>query len=136
MEILKKIKNKTDFGLALAFFISILIIPTVSIPFEGKLSYLSFSDYSLILGVLTLVFIYFSAVSENNFHSKILKWSISAIWAIFLFELVKALSNFRDMFGDYNIFSILELGAYISLVLLIIITIRTIKSKKVELIKK
>ena len=69
-----------------------------NLSFLGKASYLSFSDYGAVIGVLLLVLTYFSAIAKNQLHFKVLKWNISLIWLFFLFEFVKALSNYNELF--------------------------------------
>lgn len=80
MEILTKIKNKTDFGLALAFLISVTLIPALNLPLSGATtSYLSFSDYGFIIGVMIIAFGYFRTILETSMHDKIAKILIGLI---------------------------------------------------------
>lgn len=126
MNILNKIYNKTEFFFVFLLLVNIAFIPAVDLPIRGAVSYLSFSNYSFILMVLVLLIGYTKIVEPTDFVIKIEKVSIILIWAIFLFELVKSLSGFKDYFGTYNIFNILELGAYSSFILFLIVSRRAL----------
>lgn len=130
MEILNKIYNKADFGLIVALLISVAFIPAVNV-MGDSMSYLSFSSYWLIICTLIIAVGYSKAVEPTELTYKVGKISIGLIWVIFLFELLKSLSNFNKFFGSYNVLDMLELGAFSSIILLIIVTKRTLSKKEV-----
>lgn len=130
MEILNKIYNKADFGLIVALLISVAFIPAVNV-MGDSMSYLSFSSYWLIICTLIIAVGYSKAVEPTELTYKVGKISIGLIWVIFSFELLKSLSNFNKFFESYNVLDMLELGAFSSIILLIIVTKRTLSKKEV-----